>query len=66
MNWVTQTAFVPPLVVAGVKADSGAHAALKTAGVFAVWRPSWRRAAADRPRPSLEMKDLGDNVLYGG
>jgi hypothetical protein len=53
-------------VVAGVKADSGAHAALKTAGVFAVWRPSWRRAAADRPRPSLEMKDLGDNVLYGG
>ncbi|HEM47493.1 MAG TPA: flavin reductase, partial [Alphaproteobacteria bacterium] len=25
VNWVTQTAFAPPLVVVGVKADSGAH-----------------------------------------
>ena len=29
VNWVTQTAFAPPLVAVGVKADSGAYAALK-------------------------------------
>ena len=29
VNWVTQTAFQPPLVVVGVKADSGAHAIIK-------------------------------------
>lgn len=26
INWVTQVSFAPPLIVAGVKADSGAHA----------------------------------------
>ncbi len=36
VNWVTQTAFAPPMVVVGVKADSGAYAALKTAGTFAL------------------------------
>jgi flavin reductase (DIM6/NTAB) family NADH-FMN oxidoreductase RutF len=36
VNWVTQTAFEPPLVVVGVKADSGAHAVIKEAGVFAL------------------------------
>src|SRR6266853_718631 len=41
VNWVTQTAFAPPLVVVGVKTDSGAYSI-------------------------LEMKDLGDNVFYGG
>ena len=29
VNWVTQTAFAPPLVVVGVKTDSGAYAILK-------------------------------------
>lgn len=36
VNWVTQTAFDPPLVAVGVKADSGAYATLKTAGHFAL------------------------------
>ena len=36
VNWVTQTSFAPPLVVMGVKADSGAHALLKTSGNFAL------------------------------
>jgi flavin reductase (DIM6/NTAB) family NADH-FMN oxidoreductase RutF len=36
VNWVTQTAFSPPLIVAGVKADSGAYAVLKSAGRFAL------------------------------
>ena len=36
VNWVTQTAFEPPLVVVGVKADSGAHAIIKEAGAFAL------------------------------
>ena len=36
VNWVTQTAFTPPLVVVGVKADSGAHAIIKESKVFAL------------------------------
>ena len=36
VNWVTQTSFDPPLVVIGVKADSGAYQALKEAGHFAL------------------------------
>ena len=34
VNWVTQTSFEPPLVVVGVKADSGAHSIIKETGVF--------------------------------
>ncbi len=36
VNWVTQTSFDPPLVVVGVKADSGVYATLKAAGHFAL------------------------------
>jgi len=36
VNWVTQASFAPPLVVIGVKADSGAHALIKEAGNFAL------------------------------
>jgi len=36
VNWVTQTAFSPPLVVVGVKSDSGAHALIKESKVFAL------------------------------
>lgn len=36
VNWVTQTSFEPPLVVVGVKADSGAYQTLKAAGSFAL------------------------------
>lgn len=36
VNWVTQVAFEPPLIVVGVKADSTAHAIIKTTGNFAL------------------------------
>jgi len=36
VNWVTQASFEPPLVVVGVKGDSGAHALLKKTGHFAL------------------------------
>jgi len=36
VNWVTQTSFEPPLVVVGVKVDSGALEILKKAGSFAL------------------------------
>src|SRR5229473_7698924 len=36
VNWVTQASFEPPLVVVGVKADSGAHALIKDTKAFAL------------------------------
>jgi flavin reductase (DIM6/NTAB) family NADH-FMN oxidoreductase RutF len=134
VNWVTQSAFTPPLVVVGIKADSGAYATVKAAQAFALnmlgkeqkamaftfFRPTdvsdgklsgqpFRSGATGAPllidavgaiecrvtaiveqgdhhivvgevveahlnkplsgRPDaaiLEMKDLGDNVFYGG
>ncbi len=36
VNWVTQTALAPPLVVVGVKTDSGAHNIIKEKKVFAL------------------------------
>ena len=134
VNWVTQTAFSPPLVVVGVKTDSGAYSILKKTKnfvlnmlgkahkglAFTFFKPAQmeggklsgqtvRKAANGAPildaaiaavecritsiveqgdhhmivaevieahlpnpipgRPDaaiLEMKDLGDNVFYGG
>ncbi len=134
VNWVTQTAFAPPLVVVGVKTDSGAYQTIKSAKTFALnmlgkdqkslaftfFRPAdvsngkisgqaYRKGTTGAPllvdapgaveckvtsiveqgdhhivvgevvdahlnkppagRPDtaiLEMKDLGDNVFYGG
>ena len=134
VNWVTQTAFAPPLVVVGVKTDSGAYQVIKSARTFALnmlgkdqkslafifFRPAeasdgkisgqaYRTGTTGAPllvdapgavecrvttiveqgdhhivvgevveahlgkplsgRPDaaiLEMKDLGDNVFYGG
>lgn len=34
VNWVTQTAFAPPLIVVGVKKDSSVHQLLKDSGKF--------------------------------
>ena len=36
VNWVTQSASAPPLVVVGVKADSGTYKTVKTARAFAL------------------------------
>jgi flavin reductase (DIM6/NTAB) family NADH-FMN oxidoreductase RutF len=134
VNWVTQTAFAPPLVVAAVKTDSGAYKVVKAAQTFALnmlgkehkgvaftfFKPTsvsegklsgqaYRKGTTGAPlltdapgavecrvvsiveqgdhhivvgevveahlkaplsgRPDaaiLEMKDLGDNVFYGG
>ena len=134
VNWVTQTAFAPPLVVVGVKTDSGAYQVVKAAKTFALnmlgkegkglaftfFKPAavadgkisgqaYRKGTTGAPileaaagaleckvntiveqgdhhivvgevteahlpkpiegRPDvaiLEMKDLGDNVFYGG
>ena len=134
VNWVTQSAFAPPLVVAAIKADSGAYNVVKDAQIFALnmlgkphkgvaftfFKPtqvsdgklsgqSYRKGTTGAPilldapgavecrvtavveqgdhhivvgevveahlnhapsgRPDaaiLEMKDLGDNVFYGG
>lgn len=134
VNWVTQSAFAPPLVVVGVKTDSGAYKIVKetkTFGLnmlgkeqkgvaFAFFKPTqvsdgklsgqaYRKGTTGAPilvdalgavecrvtaiveqgdhhivvgevveahlnrppagRPDaaiLEMKDLGDNVFYGG
>ena len=134
VNWVTQSAFAPPLVVVGVKTDSGAYKVVKSAQkcalnmlgkdqkalAFTFFRPAdvsdgklsgqpyqkgangapilidvpgalectvtsvveigdhhvivaevteahLMKAQAGRPDAAiLEMKDLGDNVFYGG
>jgi len=34
VNWVTQTAFAPPLVAIGVRPDSGVYAAARSSGHF--------------------------------
>ena len=133
-SWVTQSAFAPPLVVVGVKADSGTYQVVKSTRMFALnmlgkdqkalaftfFRPAdlsdgkisgqpfhkgstgapilseapgavecrvtsiveqgdhhivigevvdvhLHKAPAGRPDAAiLEMKDLGDNVFYGG
>ena len=36
VNWVTQSAFAPPLVVVGVKTNSGTYQTVKAAGNFAL------------------------------
>ena len=36
VNWVTQAAFAPPLVVVAVKGDSSTHAIIKQTGRFAL------------------------------
>jgi flavin reductase (DIM6/NTAB) family NADH-FMN oxidoreductase RutF len=36
INWLTQASFEPPLVAAGVKADSDSHAIVTRTGAFAV------------------------------
>ncbi|HXQ53185.1 MAG TPA: flavin reductase family protein [Stellaceae bacterium] len=36
VNWVTQSAFAPPLVVVGVKTDSGAYRIVRDTKVFAL------------------------------
>ena len=50
VNWVTQTAFAPPLVVVGVKTDSGAYQVVKAAEDL---RPQHAGQGAQGPRLHL-------------
>lgn len=36
LNWLSQASFAPPLVMVGVKAESGLHALIERSGAFAV------------------------------
>src|SRR5271154_2637828 len=59
VNWVTQGSFAPPLVVVGVKADSGAHTAVKGTGRFAL---CWARVKRISPSPSKPAKVEGGKL----
>ena len=75
INWVTQASFGPPLVVTGVKADSGAHAIITETvargdhSIFVgeVTDASVRKAPDGRhDDATLWPRDLGDTVFCGG
>src|SRR5207253_4095544 len=36
INWLSQSSFSPPLVMAGIQRDSSLHQAIATSGIFAV------------------------------
>src|SRR5437899_12730375 len=36
INWLSQSSFSPPLVIAGIQRDSSLHQAIATSGIFAV------------------------------
>jgi len=71
VNWVTQTAFDPPLLVVGVKVDSGAYAAIRETGQFALNMLGkgqkdtaftfFKPALVENGRVSGEAFRLGDN-----
>lgn len=69
INWVTQTAFIPPLIVAGVKADSGAHSIIKVAGYFALNMLGKNQSAAAyaffKPAVKSEGRISGEPVRRG-
>jgi hypothetical protein len=62
VNWVTQGSFAPPLVVVGVKADSGAHTAVKGTGRFAL---CWARVKRISPSPSSNRPRSRGGKLSG-
>ena len=69
VNWVTQTAFSPPLVVVGVKADSGAYSVIKEAGHFAlnILGKGQQAAAYGFFKPAVkEDGKLNGEVIHAG
>ena len=63
VNWVTQVSFAPPLLAIAVKADSHAHALIKTNGTFALnVLGKGQQAAAFAFFKPTEVKD---NTLSG-
>jgi flavin reductase (DIM6/NTAB) family NADH-FMN oxidoreductase RutF len=58
INWVTQTAFHPPLVVVGIKKDSSAHEMVKRSKIFTVsMLGSGQKAIATSFFKHVEPKD---------
>ena len=56
VNWVTQVAFEPPLVVVGVKTDSHAHPLIKETKAFAL--NVLGRVSRPWPSPSSSLRRL--------
>jgi len=63
VSWVAQASFEPPLIMVGVKVDSGIHAVVKETGVFAlnVLGADQKDIAASFFRPST----LEDGLING-
>ncbi len=69
VNWVTQASFNPPLVVVGVKKDSGAHAMVKESKAFALsMLGTGQKAIAGAFFRHVEPKDgkFGDYAYENG
>jgi flavin reductase (DIM6/NTAB) family NADH-FMN oxidoreductase RutF len=69
VNWVTQTAFSPPLLAIGVKVDSGVYAAVKESGQFAlnVLGKGQQQAAFSFFKPAkVEDGKLSGEPFYAG
>ena len=63
VNWVTQTAFAPPLVVVGVKTDSGAYQVRQDRRDL---RPQHAGQGAQGPRLHLlQAGELADGKISG-
>jgi flavin reductase (DIM6/NTAB) family NADH-FMN oxidoreductase RutF len=69
VNWVTQAGFNPPLVVVGIKKDSGSHAMVKDSKAFALsMLGSGQKGIAGAFFRHVEPKDgkFGDFVYETG
>jgi flavin reductase (DIM6/NTAB) family NADH-FMN oxidoreductase RutF len=69
VNWVTQASFNPPLVVVGIKKDSGAHSIVKDSKKFAIsMLASGQKAIAGAFFRHVEPKDgkFGDYAYETG
>ena len=60
VNWVTQASFNPPLVVVGVKADSGAHSIITPALPFC--HIALRSSKPKPPNYPCVLNTLGDHI----
>lgn len=63
VNWLTQTSFDPPLIVAAVKADSGAADIIGRTGTFAV--NTLRHDQLDIAKATFRSTTLEDGKLNG-
>ena len=62
VNWVTQTAFAPPLLVVGVKTNSGTYQTVKTAQTFALNMLGKDQRASPLHSSDLPMSAMANSV----